>query len=188
MAINFTECFKRSLCCIFKNPKREMTYAWLISVVLVLICFIVAAVSASRIAGDNSNGNSQDEAADTSASFMAIWTSLMLIVISIVGTVIMRRYQTALSIGFLLGVIFIMTQQMLIIFAIFAERTKNQNLTLHQQQSVEAMAVFSFFLFFIYAIFGSMLAVFRDDIIKQEISTVDPDEYRGTAPPEDNQI
>lgn len=60
-----------------------------------------------------------------------------------------------------------MTQQMLIIFAIFADRAQDQSASTTQIQSVEAMAVFAFFLFFIYAVFGSMLAVFRDDIIKQ---------------------
>eukprot|EP00599_Poterioochromonas_sp_BG-1_P007343 CAMPEP_0173151804 /NCGR_PEP_ID=MMETSP1105-20130129/11818_1 /TAXON_ID=2985 /ORGANISM="Ochromonas sp., Strain BG-1" /LENGTH=81 /DNA_ID=CAMNT_0014067289 /DNA_START=2126 /DNA_END=2371 /DNA_ORIENTATION=+ len=81
-----------------------------------------------------------------------------------------------------------MTQQMLIIFAIFADRAQDQSASTTQIQSVEAMAVFAFFLFFIYAVFGSMLAVFRDDIIKQEISSVDPEEYRQSVPPEENQI
>jgi hypothetical protein len=77
------------------------------------------------------------------------------------------QYQFPLSIGFLLGVLFIMTQQMLIIFAIFTERSKDQSNTLSQTQATEAMAVFAFFLFFIYTMFGGMLAVFRDDVIKQ---------------------
>lgn len=186
MAPNATECLKRQLCCIFTNPKRQMTHAWIISLVLVFVVFIVACVAASRIA--SGTGDSNDQAADTSASFSAIWTALLLIFISVLGTIIMRRYQTALSIGFLLGVIFIMTQQMLIIFAIFADRAQDQSASTTQIQSVEAMAVFAFFLFFIYAVFGSMLAVFRDDIIKQEISSVDPEEYRQSAPPEENQI
>jgi hypothetical protein len=60
-----------------------------------------------------------------------------------------------------------MTQQMLIIFAIFAERSKDPTNSLAAEQAVQTMAVFSFFLFLIYAIFGSMLSVFRDDIIRE---------------------
>ena len=77
------------------------------------------------------------------------------------------QYQTALAIGFLLGVIFIMTQQMLIIFAIFTERSKLPDETPTVVASQQAMAVFSFFLFLVYAAFGSMLAVFRNEIIKE---------------------
>lgn len=60
-----------------------------------------------------------------------------------------------------------MTQQMLIIFAIFTEQSKNSSNTLADTQSQQAMAVFSFFLFLVYASFGSMLAIFRDEIVKQ---------------------
>ncbi len=89
---------------------------------------------------------------------------------------VLFQYQTALSIGFLLGVIFIMTQQMLIIFAIFAELAENPDNTPAQTSSQEAMAVFAFFLFVVYAAFGSMLAVFRNDVIKEEVLQVDPAE------------
>lgn len=169
MAINFTECFKRSICCLIRNPKRDITYAWLISLVLVLISFIIACVVAAKLSGSNA-------AIDQASSFSVVWTCILLIVISLVGTIIMRSYQTALSIGFLLGVIFIMTQQMLIIFAIFAELAENPDNTPAQTSSQEAMAVFAFFLFVVYAAFGSMLAVFRNDVIKEEVLQVDPAE------------
>lgn len=53
------------------------------------VVFIVACVAASRIA--SGTGDSNDQAADTSASFSAIWTALLLIFISVLGTIIMRR-------------------------------------------------------------------------------------------------
>jgi hypothetical protein len=34
-------------------------------------------------------------------------------------------------------------------------------------QAQEAMAVFSFFLFIVYGFFGSVLAIFRNDVVKQ---------------------
>ncbi len=82
----------------------------------------------------------------------------------------MRKYQTSLAIGFFLGVIFIMTQQMLILFAIFVERSKQPSMQADPatKSSSEAMATFSFFLFLLYSSFGTMLAVFRNDVIKQE--------------------
>lgn len=163
--VNCTDAVKRVLCCLIKNPKREITYAWIFSLVLVFVAFIVACISASKM---------DQTASDKSAGFAAVWTALLLIVISVIGTVIMRRYQTPLSIGFLLGIIFVMVQQMLILFAFFAEQAKDPTNTPALTMSQQAMAVFSFFIFIIYAGFGSMLAVFRDDIIKEIVPSSDP--------------
>lgn len=93
-----------------------------------------------------------------------------------------------------------MTNQMLIIFAIFAELSKSTGNTPAQTSSQEAMATFAFFLFVVYAGFGSMLAVFRNDVIKEEVLQVDPADERhmggdhekgveyGYAEEEDNQM
>ncbi len=160
-----SELFKRSICCLIKNPKREITYAWLASLVLVFVAFIVACIAASKM---------DQTASDKSAGFSAVWTAILLVVISVIGTVIMRRYQTALSIGFLLGVIFVMVQQMLIVFAFFAEQAQDPTNTPALTMSQQAMAVFAFFLFIVYSGFGSMLAVFRDDIIKEIVPSAEP--------------
>jgi len=78
------------------------------------------------------------------------------------------------SIGFLLGVIFVMTNQMLIIFALYVDTSNDPSNTLAQKSSQQAMAVFAWFLFMIYSAFGLMLAVFRNDVIKEEVLTVEP--------------
>jgi len=52
-----------------------------------LISFIVAAVAASKVSKSESDLQKNAPA----ASFSAVWTSLVLIVLSVVGTAIMRR-------------------------------------------------------------------------------------------------
>ena len=61
-----------------------------------------------------------------------------------------------------------MTQQMLILFAIFVDRAGKAptGIADQQTQAVQAMAVFSFFLFLIYGFFGTLLATFRNSIIE----------------------
>jgi len=62
----------------------------------------------------------------------------------------------------------ILSNQMLILFAIFIDRTNsesNENNTIAKAENT--FAAFSFIIFIIYFIFGSMLAVFRNDVIKQ---------------------
>ena len=73
-----------------------------------------------------------------------------------------------MAVGVFLGIIFIMINQMLILFAIFAERANNSIINQMPAELIQAqqvMAVFAYFLFIIYSIFGSLLFVFRDDII-----------------------
>lgn len=57
---------------------------------------------------------------------------------------------------------------MLILFAIFVERSKIPGQSATVVSSQQAMATFSFFLFLIYTFFGSLLGVFRDDILKKD--------------------
>ena len=76
--------------------------------------------------------------------------------------------QSRLAIGFFLGVVLVMSFQMLILFAIIVNRAQMETDT-KSQQAQNAVAVFAFFLFFIYSIFGTILAVFRDEVIKDGI-------------------
>jgi hypothetical protein len=77
------------------------------------------------------------------------------------------QYKSAISTGFFLGIIFVMCHQMLIVFAIFAERSEEPEETKTVKASQQAMAAFSFFLFLNYAIFGGLLSIFRDDIVQE---------------------
>jgi len=111
--------------------------------------------------------------AGKAAGFAAVWTALLLVVISVVGTLVLRRFSKALSVGVLMGIIFVMVQQMLILFAFFAERSTNPGQVTSVVASQQAMATFSFFIFLVYASFGTMLAVFRVDFIKASDPTTD---------------
>jgi len=123
------------------------------------IAFIIACVSAAQMSSSNAQ-------AGQAAGFAAVWTALLLVAISVLGTLILRRFNKALSVGVLMGVIFVMVQQMLILFAFFAERSTKTNQQASVVVSQQAMATFSFFIFLVYAGFGTMLAVFRVDFIK----------------------
>ena len=204
--VNCTEFLKKRLCCFVSGqPKKAVSYAWAVSLVsaappsgtivrtcasldslappplsytqgLVAIAFIVACVSAAQMASANAP-------AGKAAGFAAVWTALLLVVISVLGTMVLRRWNKALSVGVLMGIIFVMVQQMLILFAFFAERSTNPGQVTSVVASQQAMAVFSFFIFLVYASFGLMLAVFRVDFIKaaseEAPQEVEDDEHAG---------
>jgi len=78
------------------------------------------------------------------------------------------QFRTSIAIGFLLGVIFILSNQMLILFAFFVDRAhRKKNNSMSHSEAEKAFAAFSFMIFVIYTIFGIMLAVFRIEVIKQ---------------------
>ena len=115
----------------------------------------------------------------------------------------MRKYQTSIAIGFFLGVVRIprpprrahlsarvtsrraranaaqvsvMSQQMLIIGAIFAGEAeiKQDNGDDDEASADTCMAIFAIFLFAVYSVFAVLLAVFRNDLIRDE--ALEPDD------------
>ena len=91
---------------------------------------------------------------------------MIMVVLSLLITPVCLEDQAPLSRGFLLSILFIMTNQLLILFAIFADHAAKAPDGILKQADT-AMAVFSFFLFLVYGGFTMMLAAFRADIIKE---------------------
>ncbi|CAM9538021.1 unnamed protein product [Sphacelaria rigidula] len=90
----------------------------------------------------------------------------------------MRKYRTSLAVGFFLGVVMIMSQTMLVLFAVFAGRAST-SADDDEKPADRAFASFCFFLWIVYTAFAGMLAVFREDIIMD-----DSTKYEDEAVPE----
>ena len=89
---------------------------------------------------------------------------MLCIFISIGGTIVMRKFQTGFAIGIFLGVVVVMANQCLMMVAIFGEMSKDKDEDKGSKKSADdAAAVFAFFLFVVYALFASLLAVFRPE-------------------------
>ncbi|CAM9226646.1 unnamed protein product [Choristocarpus tenellus] len=147
-----------------KNPQKAIAYAWFTSIVIVVIAFICACAAVAH------SGTSGSGALD----FAAIWTVLLLFGLSVGGSLVMRKYRTSLAVGFFLGVVVIMSQTMLVLFAVFlgrASTTEDED----EPASDRAFAVFCFFLFIVYTAFAGMLAVFREDIILDDTTKYEDD-------------
>jgi len=168
MAGPCTNFFQKRVCCWVSRGKEKfaITYAWLAALLLVFVAFICACVAAANMSKSRTVADAQ---ASQVASFAAVWTALLMVGFSVFGTIAMiKREVTPLVVGVILGVLFIMCQQMLIIFAIFVDRSKIPGESMSVVASQQAVAVFAFFLFIVYAGFGILLATFRDAGLSKE--------------------
>ncbi|CAM9100729.1 unnamed protein product [Chrysoparadoxa australica] len=90
---------------------------------------------------------------------------LVLIGLSVGGSMVMRKYRTPLGVGFFLGAVIITSQQMLILCAVFLGRA-HEAAGLSETSADRAFAVFCLFLCAVYAVFATLLAVFREELIQ----------------------
>uniref|UniRef100_M4BZY4 Uncharacterized protein n=1 Tax=Hyaloperonospora arabidopsidis (strain Emoy2) TaxID=559515 RepID=M4BZY4_HYAAE len=126
-----------------------ITYLWFSTMLLGFMYAIVAIVAAV-------NNNHEGESDSKSLGFVGIWAMILIIALSIGGTMVMRKHQTPLAVGFLIGVVLMMSLQMFSLSIIFAgaaylariERAKGDRHT--NVHTNEAGSVFSFFMFLAY--------------------------------------
>ncbi|KAG7390220.1 hypothetical protein PHYBOEH_007071 [Phytophthora boehmeriae] len=157
---------KTRKCC--KNPKLLITYLWFTTIVFGFMYAIAAIVAAI-------NNNGDGEGDSKSIGFVGVWAMLLIIALSVGGTLVMRRYQTPLAVGFFIGVVMMMSLQMFSLSIVFMgaaylariERAKGVEHT--NVHSNEAGSVFSFFMFVLYAILTVVLVKHRNIIIKEGV-------------------
>lgn len=108
---------------------------------------------AAIVAAVNNNGSGMADS--KSLGFVGIWAMLLIVSLSVGGTMVMRKYQTPLAVGFFIGVVIMMALQMFSLSVLFAgaaylarvEAEKGESTSIH---SNEAASVFSFFMFVLY--------------------------------------
>merc|ERR1719353_2467252 len=96
---------------VFNEPKMLITYVWFTTLIFVF-CFCIAAMVMAHNNDESGAGNKSD-------GFAAIWTMLLIVALSIGGTMVMRKYQTPLAVGFFLGVCVMMSINMFSLFVLF---------------------------------------------------------------------
>ena len=124
------------------NKPKVLTIIWL-SIQVLVICLIASSLAAK---------------ADATYHFLAILSSLFALMLSCMGTIVLRRYRTPYHHGLLVGFTF-MTGILMLSTGISAS-------TYQPYDAAEgAVATFSLFLFVFYIIFAVLLIKWRDDII-----------------------
>ncbi|GAB5035077.1 Hypothetical protein NocV09_02300920 [Nannochloropsis oceanica] len=150
------------------DKRKIIAYLWYLNALL-SIAYVIVAIAAAA--------NQKDlETATTNhaAGFAAIWSMIILFLIIVGGTITMKRLKTPIATGVFLGASIMFSQMELLLFAIFVGLAKMSNGDV-ERRSNNAMAVFSFFLFVLYAVFSVCLFFLRHYVIDDS-----------PAPPENN--
>ncbi|OQR95799.1 hypothetical protein THRCLA_07564 [Thraustotheca clavata] len=173
---------KAKACCA--NPKLVITYLWFV----ILFFAMMFCLGAIVFAANNNNDGIQYS---KSLGFAGIWMMFLVIGLSLGGTLVMRKYASALAVGFFIGVVIMMAFNMLSLSvlcsgAAYLARLANNGTTENNVRgpvhSDEASAVFSFFMFVLYSIFAVVLIKHRAVVIKEGVSTDLPDKMAPVAP------
>ncbi|DBA02606.1 TPA: hypothetical protein N0F65_011978 [Lagenidium giganteum] len=160
---------KARACC--NNPKILITYLWFTTLIFGFMYALAAIVAAVNNGGSGISSSK-------SLGFVGIWAMFLIVGLSVGGTLVMRKYQTPLAVGFFIGVVIMMAFQMFSLCVLFAgaaylarqdrDANHNENVSV---TSNDAGAVFSFFMFVLYIAFGVVLIKNRNVIIKESGTT-----------------
>lgn len=89
----------------------------------------------------------------------AVWTGVVHLAFSILGTFILKRFPTSFAIGFLLGLVLVLANQNLVLGGTFYSYRYGVPAT------NQAYGSFAFILFFVLTLFGGLLFQFKKHVI-----------------------
>jgi hypothetical protein len=95
------------------KPKMFVAYTW-ITIVVLLFIYGICAIA---LAVENDSG---DESDNQAIGFAGIFTMILSFALAVGGTLVMRKYQTELAVGFFLGVVIMMSFNFLTLTALLA--------------------------------------------------------------------
>ena len=94
----------------------------------------------------------------------AVWTSIIHALLAILGTFVLKRFPTSFSIGFLMGILVILANQNLILFATFTSYSLGNPTT----NRIFASAAFTLFL--ILSFFSLLLFQFKKEVVVSPVT------------------
>lgn len=138
------------------DPRGSVHRAWGISLLFVVLYSILSVIEMVSL--------HKSDDASVALVVATVWTGLIHLALGILGTFVLKRFPTSFSVGFFLGVLVVLANQNIILYASFHK---------YGQGSSKANQVFAslgFMLFFVLSFMTVLLLHFRNDVV---ISPVD---------------
>mmetsp|Transcript_20846 Transcript_20846/g.48967 ORF Transcript_20846/g.48967 Transcript_20846/m.48967 type:complete len:173 (-) Transcript_20846:84-602(-) len=115
-------------------------------------------------------------------SFVSLWSAIVLLIICIGGTVIMRKFQNSIAVGFFMGSVVAASQMFLLLFLVLFGYIDDR---LEQDLSVDGERLSGFICLvqsILLGTFAAILAAHRSEILDQKIMVDPQDESEYEAP------
>jgi hypothetical protein len=133
------------------DPRGSVHRAWGISLLFVVVYFslsIFEMVSLQK-SGDGS----------MALTIAAVWTGLIHLALGVLGTFVLKRFPTSFSVGFFLGVLVVLANQNIILYASFHKYTQGSG------KANQVFASLGFLLFAVLTFMSLLLVQFKNDVV-----------------------
>lgn len=133
------------------DPRGSVHRAWGISLLFVVVYFslsIFEMVSLQK-SGDGS----------VALTIAAVWTGLIHLALGVLGTFVLKRFPTSFSVGFFLGVLVVLANQNIILYASFHKYTQGSG------KANQVFASLGFLLFAVLTFMSLLLVQFKNDVV-----------------------
>lgn len=140
------------------DPRGSVHRAWGISLLFVVLYFslsIFEMVNLQR-SGDGS----------MALTIAAIWTGIIHLALGVLGTFVLKRFPTSFSVGFFLGVLVVLANQNIILYASFHKYTQGNS------KANQVFASLGFLLFAVLTFMTLLLVHFKNDVVISPMDTV----------------
>lgn len=97
--------------------------------------------------------------------FLSIWSSLMMVLLSVGGTMIMRRFHNSMAVGFFMGSIVASSQLFFLLFLLFISYASDRALWGNESRKEHLMSALCFLEANLLGIFAIILGAHRSEIL-----------------------
>lgn len=120
---------------------------------------------------------SLQKSGDTSVALTiaVVWTGLIHLALGVLGTFVLKRFPTSFSVGFFLGVLVVLANQNIILYASFHKYTQGS----HGANTL--FASLGFMLFAVLTFMTLLLVHFRNDVVISPMDTVGSEDNDNAA-------
>lgn len=149
------------------DPRGSVHRAWGISLLFVVVYFslsIFEMVSLQK-SGDGS----------IALTIAAVWTGLIHLALGVLGTFVLKRFPTSFSVGFFLGVLVVLANQNIILYASFHKYTQGSG------KANQVFASLGFLLFAVLTFMSLLLVQFKNDVVISPMETAGGDANDGPS-------
>jgi len=151
------------------DPRGSVHRAWGISLLFVVLYF---ALSIFEMVSLQQSGDGS-----VALIIAAVWTGLIHLALGVLGTFVLKRFPTSFSVGFFLGVLVVLANQNILLYASFHKYTQGNG------RANQVFASLGFVLFIVLTFMSLLLVHFKEEVVVSPLDDndgIDDDDNNNT--------